>query len=95
MPGNIGTSEVLIIAVIILVFFGKNKLNDLARGLGESTKEYNKLKKEFNNALNQDLNILGDDEPSPDTKEEKEENIKTVIKTGLETKKEDKQEAEA
>lgn len=48
---NIGTTELLIIAVVILVLFGGKKLSDLARGLGQSSKEIKKVKKEFKDAL--------------------------------------------
>ena len=55
MFGNLGSGELLIIAVIVLLFFGSKKLNELARGLGQSTKEYKKLKKEFTKAVNEDF----------------------------------------
>lgn len=44
---NIGTTEIIIIAAVILLFFGGKKLKELARGLGESTKELKKVKKEL------------------------------------------------
>jgi len=44
---NLGTVEIIIIAVIVLVFFGGKKLNDLAKGLGHSKKEFSRLKKEI------------------------------------------------
>ena len=40
--GNIGTPEILIVAVILLVFFGGKKLPELARGLGDAIKEFKK-----------------------------------------------------
>jgi len=49
MLANIGTTELIIVAVIILLFFGSRKLRELARGLGESTKEVKKIKREFTN----------------------------------------------
>lgn len=47
MLGNIGSTELIIIAVIIFLFFGSSKLKELARGLGESTKEVKKMQKEL------------------------------------------------
>ncbi len=44
MLQNLGSAELIIIGVILLVFFGSKKLNELARGLGEATKEVKKLK---------------------------------------------------
>lgn len=44
---NIGTVELLIIAFIIILFFGGKKINELARGIGESKKELKKVTKEI------------------------------------------------
>lgn len=46
MLANIGSAELIIIAVILLVFFGTKKMNELARGLGESVKEIKKIQSE-------------------------------------------------
>jgi sec-independent protein translocase protein TatA len=43
---GIGTTELLVIAVILLVFFGGKKLPELARGIGDSIKEFRKAAKE-------------------------------------------------
>lgn len=45
--GNLGSTEVVIIAIIVIVFFGSKKLNELARGLGEASKEIKKVQKEI------------------------------------------------
>jgi sec-independent protein translocase protein TatA len=39
---GLGTQELLIILVIVLVLFGANRLPDLARSLGSSIKEFKK-----------------------------------------------------
>lgn len=46
MLSNIGTGEIVIIALILLFFFGGKKLSELARGVGESAKELKKIQKE-------------------------------------------------
>ena len=51
MFSNIGSSEVVVIGLIILVLFGSTKLNELARSLGKSVKEIKKIKKDFENEL--------------------------------------------
>ena len=40
MFGSIGTPELLIIFFIILLVFGKNKLPELAKGLGKAVRQF-------------------------------------------------------
>jgi len=42
----IGTQEILLILVIIIIFFGANKIPELARSLGKATGEFKKAKQE-------------------------------------------------
>lgn len=42
MLGGIGTTEIVIIAVVLLILFGGKKLPELARGLGEAVREFKK-----------------------------------------------------
>lgn len=46
MLGNIGTTEIVIVAAILLVLFGGKKLPELARGIGDAIKEFKKSIKE-------------------------------------------------
>ena len=55
MLGNIGTGELIVIGVVILLLFGTKKLNELARGLGESSKEFKNVKKEYQKAMSEDF----------------------------------------
>lgn len=52
--GDIGGSEMLLIMVAILVFFGANKIPELARGLGKGIREFKdasrEIRSEFENA---------------------------------------------
>lgn len=43
---GIGTTEIIIIAVILLVLFGGRKLPELGKGLGDAIKEFRKSFKE-------------------------------------------------
>jgi sec-independent protein translocase protein TatA len=60
MLGNIGTTELIIILVVLMVLFGTKKIPEFARGLGEAGSEFKK-------------GLRGTDEnKKEDTKSEKE-----------------------
>lgn len=40
MLKNIGPTEIIVVAVLLLVFFGGKKLPELAKGIGDSIKEF-------------------------------------------------------
>lgn len=42
MLKNIGGTEIIVIAIVLLVLFGGKKLPELARGLAESIREFRK-----------------------------------------------------
>jgi sec-independent protein translocase protein TatA len=42
MFNGIGTTEIIIVAVILLVLFGGKKLPELGKGLGDAIKEFRK-----------------------------------------------------
>ena len=43
---NIGTTEIIVIAVLIIILFGGKKIPELMRGIGQSIKEFRKASKE-------------------------------------------------
>ncbi len=51
----LGTTEIVIICIMVLVLFGGKKLPELARGLGNGLREFKNasrdIKKEVNNAV--------------------------------------------
>lgn len=51
---NIGPSELIIIGLVLVVLFGGSRIKDLARGLGESSKELKKVKKEIEDTATED-----------------------------------------
>jgi sec-independent protein translocase protein TatA len=61
---NLGMPEILIILVIVLILFGPKKLPELARGLGQSIREFKKgaseIKQEFEQAVD-----LEPEKPAP------------------------------
>ncbi len=46
MFGRLGTMEILLIVLVILLLFGGAKLPQLARGVGDSIKEFRKAVKQ-------------------------------------------------
>ena len=38
---NLGTGEILIVAIVLFILFGGKKLPELARGLGEAGRQFN------------------------------------------------------
>jgi len=45
MNSGIGTTEIIIIAIVLLVLFGGRKLPELGRGIGQSVRELKKAVK--------------------------------------------------
>ncbi|WP_311136262.1 twin-arginine translocase TatA/TatE family subunit [Hymenobacter cellulosivorans] len=52
--GDLGGGEIMLIMVVILIFFGANKIPELARGLGKGIREFKdasrEIRSEFENA---------------------------------------------
>jgi len=61
---SLGMPEILVILVIVLILFGPKKLPELARGLGQSIREFKKgaseIKQEFEQAVD-----LEPEKPNP------------------------------
>jgi sec-independent protein translocase protein TatA len=49
---NLAGPDLIIILLIILVLFGAKKLPELARGMGQAVKEFQKAKDDFSDELN-------------------------------------------
>lgn len=62
--GGIGMQEVLLIALVVLLFFGGRKIPELMKGLGKGVRSF----KEGMNGLEKDVEI-----DNPTVKEEKKE----------------------
>ncbi|KKW06042.1 MAG: Sec-independent protein translocase protein TatA [candidate division CPR1 bacterium GW2011_GWC1_49_13] len=46
MIGGLGTTELVFLSAVLMVFFGGRKLPELARGIGDSVREFRKAIKE-------------------------------------------------
>lgn len=60
---NLGGPDLIVILLIVLVLFGAKKLPDLARGMGQAMKEFQRAKDEFGNELNSAGKLPGPKEP--------------------------------
>ncbi len=49
--GNLGTGEILIILVLVLLFFGAKKIPELAQGLGKGMREFRKAARDVQDEL--------------------------------------------
>jgi sec-independent protein translocase protein TatA len=61
--GPLGTPEMIIIAVLILVLFGAKKLPTFARSLGRSMGEFKRAKDEFEQELHRSVNEVPEEKP--------------------------------
>ncbi|MCU0411119.1 MAG: twin-arginine translocase TatA/TatE family subunit [Bacteroidetes bacterium] len=71
MFGNIGGSELFLILLIILVFFGAKKLPDLAKGLGQGIREFRKAARDVQEEVEKEtrqLDLKNDQSPPSDKK---------------------------
>ncbi len=59
--GDIGGGELMLILVIILIFFGANRIPELARGLGKGIREF----KDATSEIRSELERAGDARPAP------------------------------
>ncbi len=66
---NIGTTELLIILVVVLILFGAKKLPELARGMGKSIKEFKKATSEIEDEVRTAIEATEPDskDQSPDS----------------------------
>lgn len=61
MLGVIGGSEIIVIALIVLVLFGGKKIPELMKGLGKGMKEYKKAVKGIEDEVNDVVSELPED----------------------------------
>jgi sec-independent protein translocase protein TatA len=59
---GMGTSEIIVVALILLLLFGGKKIPELMRGLGRGVKEFNNAKDGISNEIRKGMN----EEKSPE-----------------------------
>jgi sec-independent protein translocase protein TatA len=52
---GLGTTELVVIFIIILLLFGAKRLPELARGMGKSVNEFKKAKDEFEREVQREI----------------------------------------
>ena len=72
--GPLGTPEMIIIAVLVLVLFGAKKLPTFARSLGRSMGEFRKAKDEFEAELHRSVEEVAE-KPAIKAPEEKRQPV--------------------
>ena len=45
--GNLGATEIILIVLVLLVFFGAKKIPELAQGLGKGLREFRKAARDI------------------------------------------------
>jgi len=53
--GNLGTSELVLIFLVVLLLFGGNKIPELMRGLGRGIREFNSAKNSVEDEIRQGM----------------------------------------
>jgi sec-independent protein translocase protein TatA len=49
--GNLGTPEIILILLVILIFFGAKKIPELAQGLGKGIREFRKAARDIQDEI--------------------------------------------
>ena len=56
--GNLGTTELILILLVVVIFFGAKKIPELAQGLGKGIREFKKATREIEEGVT-DIKKLG------------------------------------
>ncbi|MEE9225148.1 MAG: twin-arginine translocase TatA/TatE family subunit [Bacteroidota bacterium] len=66
MP-NLGVSEIVLILLVVLIFFGAKKIPELAQGLGKGLREFRKATREVQEDIESEARKLEDDPAKRDS----------------------------
>ena len=58
--GNLGATEIILILLVILIFFGAKKIPDLAQGLGKGIREFRKATREIEDNIQEEVKKVDD-----------------------------------
>ena len=62
---NLGAPEVLLIMIVILIFFGANKIPELMKGLGAGLREFRKASKDIQDVVEKEMKQIETKEEQP------------------------------
>jgi sec-independent protein translocase protein TatA len=82
-PAWIGTPELFVIFLVVLLLFGAKRLPEIARSLGKASKEFKKARREFSDVAN---DITDDSTPEPTKKIETKAPAETTDSADTEKK---------
>ncbi len=55
--GGLGGWEIMVILLVVLVFFGANKIPEIARGMGRGIREFKEATKEIKNEVENGIKL--------------------------------------
>ena len=55
--GNIGTGEIIVIAVVVLLLFGGNKIPELMKSIGKGVRSFRDGVKDVEDEIKNDLDV--------------------------------------
>lgn len=67
MFGSLGGSEIFLILLVILIFFGAKKLPELAKGLGQGIREFRKAAKDVQEEVEKEAKKIDESAKSSDS----------------------------
>lgn len=62
MFGNIGATEIILVLLVVLIFFGAKKIPELAQGLGKGIREFRKAAREIQDDVEKDAKQIDKNE---------------------------------
>lgn len=86
MLGGIGGTELVLIFLVILVFFGADKIPELARGIGQGMNEFKKASNNIKSEIEKGKRELNNSAPKKESpgKEAKQEAAENIQKKSTE-----------
>lgn len=68
MFSKLGPTEIIIIAIVVLILFGAKRIPDFAKGIGQGLKEFRKASKEIKKEIQESSQDIDEAIKSEETK---------------------------